>query len=96
MAEIVIDHECDEGQLCPYDDCAWYCGFSEEGWYICPNCHREFYAVVTESDFEDFHTYYLNDGWGETPPPKPNNVPLARDCGRSWGTPEGNPAGGGK
>lgn len=83
----------DEGQLCPYDDCCWDCGFDQEGWYVCPNCKREFWAIVSESDYEDFDTFFPDDGRGRTPPPKPEGtIPLARDCGASWGTPENNPA----
>jgi len=79
--------ECDEGQLCPYDDCCWSCGFSNAGWYICPRCKREFWAQDTNSDYEDFHTFYAGNRWKHTPPNKPSIIPTAADCGRSWGTP---------
>jgi hypothetical protein len=78
---------CDEGQLCPYEDCCWNCGFSESGWYVCPNCEREFWVEDTDSDYVDFHTYYLDDGWNNTPPTKPDIIPVAHSCGPSWGTP---------
>lgn len=80
-----------DGQLCPYQDCSWNCGFDKTGRYICPNCKRAFCTDPSDSDFEDWHTY--RDGeCPEDIPPKPNKIPLAQDLGPSWGTPDDNPA----
>jgi len=76
-----------DGQLCPYQDCCWNCGFDKSGWYICPNCKRIFSTNPSDSDFEDWHTNRDADKSD-----KPENIPMAQDLGPSWGTPEDNPA----
>jgi len=77
---------CDVGQLCPYSDCAWNCGIPEPGWYICPHCGREFWARVSDSDYEYYHSYRADQHVDEQPP-KPIVIPMALDCGPSWATP---------
>ena len=89
----ITNTECDDYQLCPYQNCCWKCGLHHEtGWYICPNCGREFWAEISESDYEDYGCFYENDGFDHEPPPKPQKIDIAGDCGVSWATPEGNPA----
>ena len=73
------------GQLCPYQDCCWMCGFSVEGWYSCPNCKRPFWAETSGSDYEDWKTSRPDESR------TPYNVAEAQDLGPSWGTPDGNP-----
>jgi hypothetical protein len=74
-----------DGQLCPYQDCCWMCGFSAEGCYLCPNCKRPFMANSSDSDYEDWNT--CEPELGQEIDPE-----WAQDLGPSWGTPEGNPA----
>lgn len=80
-----------DGQLCPYQDCSWNCGFDKTGWHTCPNCKRPFYAQPSDSDFEDWHTWQEGEGCPAIVAPKPNTIPTAQDLGPSWGTPEDNP-----
>jgi len=72
-----------EGQLCPYDDCAWKCEFNDVGWYRCPHCRRLFFVRVSDSDYEDWFAYREF----ETDESKPDILPVAGDRGPSWGTP---------
>ena len=86
-----------DGQLCPYQDCCWMCGFDSEGWFLCPNCKRPFVTRTSDGDYEDWHTW-------EPDPESQLDIsptirtrrgypyPIAQDLGPSWGTPEGNPA----
>jgi hypothetical protein len=79
-------------QLCPYQDCSWKCGLEHgAGWYICPNCKREFWAEFSDGDYEDYHCFYEDDGFDHEPPKKPSDTAMALDLGPSWGTPIDNP-----
>ena len=73
-----------EGQLCPWEDCAHILAFPEEGWYSCGHCGRAVYAEVCEGDFEDYHAY--QPGGDRSVPEFP--LPVARNLGPSWATPE--------
>lgn len=75
-----------DGQLCPYQDCCWDCGFDQPGFYRCPHCGRVFYATGSDSDAEDWHAHKA--GPGTKYPTLPENIPTARDLGPSWGTPQ--------
>lgn len=72
-----------EGQLCPYIGCSWKCELWGEGWYQCPNCGRKFYAVIADSDYEDYHCY--RDGGPMGPAPARVNT-IAGSMGPSWAT----------
>ncbi len=74
-----------DGQLCPYEDCAYDLAIKDSGWWSCGHCLRDFYADSTDSDFEDYHCY--RDGEREYTPIKPDKMPLARILGKSWATP---------
>jgi len=75
-----------DGQLCPYD-CSHDLALPEAGWYICGCCGREFWCRVSDSDYEDY-ACYLPDERREWAPPKPETIPVARDLGPSWGSPD--------
>jgi hypothetical protein len=76
-----------DGQLCPYTDCAWDCGFDKPGWYRCPHCKREFWVRECDGDAEDWHCYRVGERDKEAPA-KPDEIPEAHDLGPSWGTPK--------
>lgn len=76
-----------EGQLCPYDECCHVLAFEHGGWWHCPACGRDFYAQDCDSDYEDYHCYEEHSV--RISVAKLDVVPLARDCGPSWATPEG-------
>jgi hypothetical protein len=73
-----------EGQLCPYEDCAHVLALPEEGWYRCGKCGRPFFATVSDSDYEDYNCHPLST----TEERPPLDVPIARNLGPSWATPE--------
>jgi hypothetical protein len=85
---ILHQHVITDGQLCPYQDCAWDCGFDQPGWYRCPHCQREFWVRECDGDIEDWHTYRAGERDAKAPT-KPESVPTACDLGPSWGSPKG-------
>jgi len=81
-----MSEECPDGQLCPYKDCAHDLALSEQGWYSCGHCGRLFFAEVSDSDYEDFRCYRLDERKDRFPDPPPE-IPAAKDLGPSWATP---------
>lgn len=55
-----------DGQLCPYDDCAFDLAH-RSGWWKCPQCNRPFYAVISDGDFEDYHNFKPGERTPEMP-----------------------------
>ena len=81
-----------EGQLCPHRDCCWKCALHGEGWYVCPHCKRPFYALFSESEYEDYKTYRPGETTGGPGSPQlvaPERIDhIAGDRGQSWATPK--------
>lgn len=69
-------------QLCPYQDCCWGCGITQEGLYRCPHCGRLFTARTSDSEVEGWH-------FMRQTAPLINASPMrAVDFGPSWASPE--------
>lgn len=73
-----------DSQLCPYDDCCHDLALPRPGWYICGHCKRKFWCRYSDSDYEDYACYLPS----EARPPEPEIIPVAKDLGPSWGTPQ--------
>lgn len=73
-----------DGQLCPYDNCAYDLAIPKEGWYTCGHCLKDFYAELADG-IEDYHCYREDERRNL---PKPESVPLARVLDRSWASPK--------
>lgn len=77
-----------KGQLCPYEECAWFLELHRDGWYFCGHCNKLLYARSVGSDYEDYHTIraeevpntvFLNDI---------KDITTAPSLWASWATPE--------
>lgn len=81
-----MDTEYPDGQLCPYDDCAHDLALPRDGWFTCGHCKRVFWCRYSDSDYEDYVCYLPGESvkWQ---PPRPAEIPIARDLRPSWGTP---------
>jgi hypothetical protein len=74
-----------DGQMCPYDDCAHDLALKSDGWWNCPACLRDFYAVrvPVTGDYTTHLPGELKEGIT-----KPDIIPMARDLGPSVLSPE--------
>ena len=82
-----MSEEYPDGQLCPYKDCTHDLAIPDDGWYFCGHCKELFFAEGSDSDYEDYHCYRLEEQKERFPLP-PKIIPTAKDLGPSWATPE--------
>lgn len=74
-----------DGQLCPYEDCCHDLAVPKSGWYACGHCLKPIYFKSSDG-VEDYHAY--KPGEIKQMPEPPQYLPMARDLGPSYGTPD--------
>lgn len=72
-----------DGQLCPNGNCLHDLAIPGQGWYRCGHCGHAFLAKGTDSGYEDYRVDAQKEG-----DVLPDNVPIARDLGPSYATPQ--------